>query len=67
MYFRSTVSVVFQSEEKNQRKLVWMFWLWENWGESKIWKRGRGGKEALADKPLDFENPVGQQTWFVIG
>ena len=27
---------------------------------------GRGGKETLADKPLDFENPARQQTWPVI-
>ena len=40
---------------KNQRKMVWMFW-----GESKIWRSGIGAKETLADKPLDFENPVGQ-------
>jgi len=28
------------------------------WGESKneIWGWGRGRKETLADKPLDFEN-----------
>ena len=26
---------------------------------SKIWNRRRGGKEALAEKPSDFENPVG--------
>ena len=27
-----------------------MFWLWEKWGESKIWNRGRGGKGALTEK-----------------
>ena len=34
---------------------------------SKIWNRGRGGKEALTDKPLDFENPVQRRAWAVIG
>ena len=29
--------------------MAWMFWLWEKWGESKIWNRGRGGKRALTD------------------
>ena len=53
--------------EKNQRKMVWMIWPWQNWGESKIGNRGRGGKEALADKTLDFENPVQQQAWALIG
>ena len=47
--------------------MVWMFWPWENWDESKICKMGRGGKKALADKPLDFENPVQQLAWAVIG
>ena len=28
---------------------------------------GRGGKETLAGKPHDFENPAWQQTWPVIG
>ena len=28
---------------------------------------GRGGKETLADKPLEFEKPVRQRTGFVIG
>ena len=46
--------------KKNQKKMVWMFWLWEKWDESKIWNRGRGGKETLEDKSLDFKNPVGQ-------
>ena len=34
-----------------------MFWQWEKWGVS---NRGGGGKQALADKPCDFEKPVGQ-------
>ena len=34
---------------------------------SKIWNRGRGGKEALTDKPLDFENPVQRRVWALIG
>jgi len=29
------------------------------------WERGR--KETLADKPLDFENPVRQRKGIVIG
>ena len=29
--------------------------------------RGRGDKETLADKPLEFEKPVRQRTGFVIG
>ena len=29
--------------------------------------RGRGEKETLADKPLEFENPVRQRTGLVIG
>jgi len=47
--------------KKNQRKMAWMFWLWEKWGVSKVWNRGRGGKEVLAVKPCDFENPAWQQ------
>ena len=46
--------------------MVWMFWPWEKWGESKIWKRGRGGKEKVVEKPLDFKDPVRQSTWPVI-
>jgi len=41
--------------KKNQRKII------------KIWEVGRGGKETLADKPLDFKNPVWQETWPMIG
>ena len=41
--------------KRNQRKII------------KIWKVGRGGKETLADKPLDFRNPVQQETLPVIG
>ena len=37
-----------------------MFWEWEKWGVSKIWNGERGGKEAIADTPHDFENPVWQ-------
>ena len=37
---------------------IWMFWPRENWGESKKERegRGRGEKETLAVKPLEFEN-----------
>ena len=28
---------------------------------SKVWNRGRGGKEALAEKSSDFEKPGQQQ------
>ena len=41
--------------------MAWMFWLWEKQGESKLGNRVRGGKEVLADKPRDFENPARQQ------
>ena len=46
-----------------------MFWPRKNWGESKKERggRGRGEKEMLAVKPLDFENPVCQRTGLVIG
>ena len=46
-----------------------MFWPRENWGESKKERggRGRGEKETLAVKPLEFENPVRQRTELVIG
>ena len=45
----ASVSVVFFGVKKNERKMVWIFWQWEKWGESKIWNRGRGGKGALTD------------------
>ena len=49
-----------------------MFWPRENWGESKKERggRGRGEKETLAVKPLDFENPVpanGARDWLGSG
>ena len=49
-----------------------MFWLCEKNG-ARAKKRNEGGggeegrKETLADKPLDFENPVRQQMNLVIG
>ena len=30
-------------------------------GREQIREQGRGGKEVLADKPSDFENPARQQ------
>ena len=46
-----------------------MFWPRENWDESKKERggRGRGEKETLAVKPLDFQNPVRQRKGLVIG
>ena len=50
----ASVSVGFRSKETPRNGILPA----RNWGESKIRKRGwgRGRKETLADKPLDFEN-----------
>ena len=50
----ASVSVRFRSKETPRNGILPA----RNWGESKIRKRGwgRGRKETLADKPLDFEN-----------
>ena len=39
----------------------------ENGVRIKIRKWRMGRKETLADKPLDFENPICQQMGFLIG
>jgi len=50
----ASVSVGFGSQERD----FWCFACAENGARAKneIWGWGRGRKETLADKPLDFEN-----------
>ena len=47
------------SEQKKTEERDFRFWPREKWNESQKNERGgrgRGRKETLADKPLDFEN-----------
>ena len=55
----ASVSVVFQREEESKKDGLDVLAM-EKWGESKIWKRGRGGKEKVVEKRLDFKDPVWQ-------
>lgn len=54
----ASISVGFRSKER-QKNGISVFYAHEKWGErqkKKRWGWGRGRKETLEDKPLDFEN-----------
>ena len=44
------------SEQRKTEERDSQFWPREKWNKSQKWMWGRGRKETLADKPLDFEN-----------
>ena len=58
--------MVLWSEEKSKKDGLDVLAV-GNVGQEQNMEEGRGGRETLADKPLDFENPVWQRTWPVIG
>ena len=58
--------MVFQSKEKSNEDGLDVLAVGEVGREQNMEGRGTE-KETLADKPLDFENPVWQGTWPVIG
>jgi len=65
----ASVSVGFASKERPRNGIFSVFPARKMGREPKKerWGWGRGRKEMLADKLLDFENPIRQRTGLVIG